>query len=47
METQDNKMAAVATWGTQVRERAMSTHRHKQISVLTMNTSAFTVCFAV
>lgn len=47
METQDNKMAAVATWGTQVRERAMSTHRHKQISVLTMNTTAFTVCFAV
>lgn len=47
METQDNKMAAVATWGTQVRERAMSTHRHKQVSVLTMNTTAFTVCFAV
>lgn len=47
METQENKMASVATWGTQIRERAMATHKHRQISVLIMNTFAFTVCFAV
>jgi len=25
----------------------MATHKHQQISVLTMNTLSFTVCFAV
>ncbi|GLI38373.1 NarK/NasA family nitrate transporter [Geobacter hydrogenophilus] len=47
MERHEHETATAATWGTQVRTRAMATHRHKQLSVLTMNTFAFTVCFAV